>query len=139
MHAETLAVTRVVRAFADCWNAHDMKAFGDLFASDAEFVDVVGLWWNGRAAIRDAHTFTHRTIFKRSRLTLDDMSLRWPAPHVALARCRWTLAGHVASDGTPLPERRGILLNVLRKDGDRWRIIDAQNTDVIPGELSRPP
>jgi hypothetical protein len=58
---------------------------------------------------------------------------------VALARCRWTLAGHVASDGTPLPERRGILLNVLRKDGDRWRIIDAQNTDVIPGELSRPP
>jgi len=138
MDAETLAVSRVVRAFADAWNAHDMKAFGDLFASDAEFVNVVGLWWIGRAAIRDAHTFTHRTVFKHSRLTLDDVAIRWPAPQLALARCRWRLEGHVASDGKPLPARHGILQHVLRKDGDRWRILDSQNTDVIPGELSRP-
>lgn len=36
-------VIRVVEAFAECWNRHDMASFAELFAPDAEFVNVVGL------------------------------------------------------------------------------------------------
>lgn len=52
-------VTQVVRAFADCWNRHDMHAFGELFDPNAEFVNVVGLWWKGRDEITKAHALTH--------------------------------------------------------------------------------
>jgi uncharacterized protein (TIGR02246 family) len=43
MSTDTSTVTRVVNAFADAWNRHDMEALAQLFATDAEFVNVVGL------------------------------------------------------------------------------------------------
>lgn len=132
------AVTPVVQAFADCWNRHDMNAFADLFAPDAEFVNVVGLWWKGRAEIKAAHEFTHQTLFKNSRLTFAEVTTRFPTPQIAIARCRWNLAGHVTPEGAPLPERTGVLLNVLQQQGGKWLIIDSQNTDIIEGVASRP-
>ncbi len=131
-------VTNVVQAFAACWNRHDMDAFAQLFSEDAEFVNVVGLWWKGRAEIKAAHEFTHQSIFKNSRLNIAEVSTRFPVPGIAIARCRWKLEGHVTPAGAPLPERNGVLLNVLRQEGGRWSIIDAQNTDIIEGQLSRP-
>lgn len=131
-------VTQVVRAFADFWNRHDMHAFGELFDPDAEFVNVVGLWWKGREEIRKAHELTHATLFRHSRLTLSDVAVRFPVDGLAISRARWVLEGHDSPEGTPLPAREGILLNVLRRGSKGWSIIDSQNTDVIEGQLSRP-
>ncbi len=135
---EETKVSRVIESFAESWNRHDMKAFSELFAKDAEFVNVVGLWWKGREEIKAAHEFTHQTLFKNSRLTIAEVFTRFPVPKIAIARCRWNLEGHVTPDGAPLPERNGILLNVLLKDKNTWLIIDSQNTDIIEGVASRP-
>lgn len=134
----TAEVTRVVRSFAECWNRHDMNAFAELFAPDAEFVNVVGLWWKGRDEIRAAHQYTHSTLFRDSRLTVADVSVRFPLDGIAIARSRWVLEGHVSPAGEPLPPRHGVLVDVLRRTPAGWSIIDAQNTDIIEGELSRP-
>ena len=131
-------VERVVAAFAEAWNRHDMEAFAELFAPDAEFVNVVGMWWKGRAEIKAAHEFTHSTMFKSSRLTILETSVRFPAPQLAIARSRWLLENHVGPDGEPLPARHGVLVNLLARQGGRWSIIDAQNTDIIEGVVSRP-
>ena len=131
-------VSQVVQAFSDCWNRHDMNAFARLFASDAEFVNVVGLWWKGSDEIKKAHELTHATMFRESRLTIADMSIRFPVENIAIARSRWVLEGHVSPQGAPLPARKGILLNVLRRGPAGWSIIDSQNTDIIEGQLSRP-
>lgn len=131
-------VTKVVHAFAECWNRHDMNAFAELFAPDAEFVNVVGLWWKGREEIKKAHELTHASMFKNSRLTISEVAVRFPAGSIAIARARWVLEGHVSPDGAALPARNGILLNVLSLASGRWSIIDSQNTDIIEGALSRP-
>ena len=138
MSTDTSKVTGVVNAFAATWNRHDMEAFAQLFAADAKFVNVVGLWWKGRAEIRQAHEATHASMFKNSRLTILDTSVRFPLPQLAIARSRWRLEGHVGPDGQALPPRTGILLNVLTVDDGSWVIIDSQNTDVVEGALSRP-
>ena len=138
MSTATSEVTRVVNAFAETWNRHDMDAFAQLFAADAEFVNVVGIWWKGRPQIKEAHEFTHRTMFKDSRLTILDTSVRFPSPEFAIARSRWQLEGHVSPDGQALPPRTGILVNLLASDGGKWTIIDSQNTDIMEGALSRP-
>lgn len=135
---EIAEVTRVVESFVECWNRHDMNAFAELFSEDAEFVNVVGLWWKGRAEIKAAHAFTHRTIFKQSRLNIEEVFIRFPVPQIAITRCHWKLRGHVSPTGAPLPERSGILLNILRQKGNQWFIIDSQNTDIIEGVASRP-
>ena len=62
-----------------------MKAFTELFAEDAEFVNVVGLWWKGRDEIRKAHEFTHAKMFKDSQLTISEASVRFPADTIAIA------------------------------------------------------
>ena len=138
MSADVNEINRVVKAFAETWNKHDMNAFAELFSADAEFVNVVGLWWKGRAEIRGAHEATHQTIFKNSRLSINEISTRLPVPEIAIARCRWTLEGHVTPEGAPLPARHGVLVNTLRRHGTNWLIIDSQNTDIIEGVASRP-
>jgi len=138
MPAAIAEVNRVVAAFAESWNRHDMAAFAELFAPDAEFVNVVGIWWKGREDIRKAHEFTHSTMFRNSRLTMLDVSVRCPVPHLAIARSRWVLEGHVGPDGAALPARNGILVNVLTNVSGKWLIIDSQNTDIIEGAISRP-
>jgi uncharacterized protein (TIGR02246 family) len=138
MSAEITEVKHIVEAFAENWNKHDMNAFAELFSPDAEFVNVVGLWWKGREEIKAAHEFTHQTLFKNSLLTVTEVSVRFPTPQIAIARCGWKLEGHVTPEGSPLPVRNGILLNVLRHESSKWFIIDSQNTDIIEGVLSKP-
>ena len=132
------AVQNIVSAFAETWNRHDMQAFSELYAEDAEFVNVVGLWWKGRAQIRAAHEFTHQNLFRHSRLSIDKTAIRFPTPTIAIARCKWTLENHRTPEGIVLPARKGILVHVLARNATDWRIIDSQNTDIIEGELSRP-
>lgn len=138
MSPEVAEVNLVVNAFAEAWNRHDMNAFAELFAEDAEFVNVVGIWWKGRSQIKGAHEFTHQTMFKDSRLSIQEIDTRFPLPDISISRCRWTLEGHVSPEGQALPLRSGILVNTLQKFSDSWRIIDSQNTDVVEGALSRP-
>lgn len=139
MSTDATVVARTVEAFADCWNTHDMDAFAQLFSADAEFVNVVGLWWKGRDQIKGAHQFAHRSLFKNSALTLEEVAIRFPVPQVAIARCRWKLTGHVSPEGSPLPQRNGVLLNVLlRQASGGWLIVDSQNTDIIEDVVSRP-
>ncbi|MGE0826279.1 MAG: SgcJ/EcaC family oxidoreductase [Candidatus Binatia bacterium] len=137
MSTDTLEVSRVVNAFAEAWNRHDMEAFAQLFAADAEFVNVVGLWWKGRAEIRQAHEVMHASIFKNSHLTILETSVRFPVPQIAIARSRWCLEGHVSPEGQTLPPRMGFLVNVFTRDNATWVIIDSQNTDIVEGVLSR--
>ena len=138
MNLETEHALAVVSAFAAAWNRHDMAAFADLFAPDAEFVNVVGMWWKGKESIRSAHEFTHASMFKHSRLSILSTEVRFPVDEVAIARSRWTLEGHVSPDGAALPQRSGILLNVFWRCSRSWEIIDSQNTDIVEGVASRP-
>ena len=71
---ESAEVARVVEAFSESWNKHDMNAYTELFSPDAEFVNIVGFWWRRRAEIKAAHAFIHQTLFKNSRLSLRAVS-----------------------------------------------------------------
>jgi uncharacterized protein (TIGR02246 family) len=138
MASETSKVTAVVTSFAETWNRHDMAAFGQLFVMDAEFVNVVGLWWKGRRAIQSAHEFSHSGMFKNSRLTITATEVRFPVKEVAIARSTWLLEGHVTPEGEALPPRRGILVNILEQTAAGWKIIDTQNTDIVDGAMTQP-
>ena len=131
-------VNAIISAFSETWNRHDMAAFGELFAPDAEFVNVVGLWWKGKDAIRGAHEFTHSSMFRNSQLTILETEVRFPVPQIAIARSKWLLQGHVAPDGAALPPRNGILVNVLGQSLGTWKIIDSQNTDIVERVALRP-
>jgi uncharacterized protein (TIGR02246 family) len=125
-------------AFADSWNRHDMKDFAALFAADANFVNVVGIWWRSRAEIEDAHRATHETIFRDSRLDGDVVSVVELGPGLASVHYRWTLSDASAPDGSPAGVRQGILLLIVAQEQPTWRIKVAQNTDILPDMIAPP-
>lgn len=124
-------VRQTIERFAQVWNTHDMDAFADLFAEDADFVNIEGTRWRGRTAIKDAHQFVHKTIFKESRLTIEETTIRQLSQDVVVARSTWRLEGQTTMKGSPVPGRTGILTNVLVRSGSGWKIVVAQNTDIV--------
>ena len=59
---EHVAVSRIVNEYADAWNKHDMNALGQLFAPDADFVNVGGYRWKHRETLQKNHAYMHGTI-----------------------------------------------------------------------------
>jgi uncharacterized protein (TIGR02246 family) len=48
---QSVAADAVAAAFARAWNTHDVEAFRQIYADDAEWITVAGLRHNGQAAI----------------------------------------------------------------------------------------
>jgi uncharacterized protein (TIGR02246 family) len=121
------------RAFAAAWMARNADALADLFAEDADFVNVVGIWWEDRVAIRKAHHYGLTTFFRDSRLTVGRVKLREVAPGAAVVHARMILKGQRAPDGTEAGARHTILTFVMAERPDGWICVAAQNTDIVPG------
>ena len=133
---------KAVNDFAETWNRHDMAAFGNLFTTDADFVNVGGRWWKGRDEIQRNHAFMHATIpqdtsgvglparayglFKASTYRFDRIDVRFLGNDVAVAHGAWTMTG----DARTSEPRQGMMTFVLKLDGGRWLIAAAQNTEI---------
>jgi len=122
-----------VDLFIDAWNAHDITALGDLFADDADFIDVFGNWFKGRAAFEQVLAQRHRSVFRESRFARKDVAIRRVSPGLAIVHAVIELAGATSPDGQPLAPALGVMSYVMeRQDPNRWRILAFQNTAVMP-------
>ncbi len=118
--------------FAECWNAGDAAGLARLFADDADFVNVVGLWWRRRDDIERAHAYGFARIFAGARMRLLETRVR-PLGDTAVVHARWELTGQRTPEGAPAGTRRGVLVMVARRTATGWQAVAAQNTDRIPG------
>lgn len=124
----------VASAFAAAWMERDADALAALFTEDADFVNVVGIWWEDRAAIRKAHHYGLTTFFRTSRLSVGRTKVRRIGEDVAIVHARMILTGQLAPDGTEAGRRHTILTLVMaRQPDDGWLCVSAQNTDIVPG------
>lgn len=119
-------------AFASAWMARDADALAALFAKDADFVNVVGLWWRDRAAIHKAHDYGLTKIFADSTLTPGVVTCR-DLGDVAVVHCRFSLTGQTAPDRTKAGPRQTVMSFVMQRSATGWGCVSAHNTDVVPG------
>ncbi|KAA9008348.1 SgcJ/EcaC family oxidoreductase [Histidinibacterium aquaticum] len=112
--------------------ARDAAALAALFAEDADFVNVVGLWWEDRPAIGAAHHRGLTTFFAESRLALGRVKVRHLG-ETAVVHARLRLSGQTAPDGSVAEGRSTILVFVMAKQAKGWHCVAAQNTDIVPG------
>lgn len=83
----------LVERFAHAWNKGDAGGIASLFTSDADFVNVVGLWWRSREEIKRAHAYGFKRIFGGARLDLERVEVKHLADRVATVHGRWVLRG----------------------------------------------
>jgi uncharacterized protein (TIGR02246 family) len=128
---EESAVRDLVDSFAVAWNRHDGPALAALFTEDGDFVNVIGRWAQGRAAIAAVLNRNHPTIFRESHLAQTNVTIRSPRPEVAIVHARWNLSGERGQQDEVLPPRQGIITLLLTKEPGGWRIAAFQNTDIL--------
>jgi uncharacterized protein (TIGR02246 family) len=120
--------------FVEAWNRRDPDRIAALFDEDAEFVNVTGLWWHNREAIRRAHAYGLEQIFSRSTLRLGTVRVKWLADEIAVVHARMTLSGQTPADGVASPGVRMTIFSfVVHRTPEGWSCASAQNTDVVPG------
>ncbi len=119
--------------FAAAWMNRDAEALAALFVEDADFVNVVGLWWHNRADIQRAHAYGLRVIFDQSTLRAGGIRTRSLGEGYAVVHCRWHLTGQRDPAGELLGERTAVMVFVAEQTPLGWQVVTAQNTDVIPG------
>jgi uncharacterized protein (TIGR02246 family) len=120
--------------FARAWNARDPDALAALFAEDAEFVNVTGLWWHDRASIRKAHAYGLERIFNQSTLVVHETTVNQLRDDVAIVHARMRLTGQTPLGRITQPgSRENVFSFVVHRTGNEWLCASAHNTDVVPG------
>lgn len=123
------------KRWVQAWNERNAEVLANLFVEDAEFVNVVGLWWHDRHAIWKAHDYGLKVIFKDSFLELRKVSTRMITDRVALVHARMKLSGQTAFGDVREPsDRKNLFSFILEKRAKGWVCISAHNTDIIPGK-----
>jgi uncharacterized protein (TIGR02246 family) len=125
-------IRQVIQRWGEAWNDHDMTAMATLVSDDADFVNVWGMHWRGRAQIEREHAERHRAQFKESVWTTREARVQFLRPDVALVHLTWSMAGGRDPDGTPRPPREGLFTWIMLKEPGKWRIRAAHNTNVTP-------
>ena len=123
----------VARAFFDAWNSGDADALAELFVPDADFVNVVGIWWRSARQIRKAHDYGFKRIFQNGHLRIVDLKTRELSPDIHVVHSVSTLDGQTSLDGSEAGQRVAVISMVTQRQEDGFRIVSCQNTDRVEG------
>lgn len=132
---------RIAELWVGAWNDRDADRLSALFDEEAEFVNVTGLWWHDREAIRQAHAYGFDTIFEASTISLLEKRLTWvigtpdgTGRAACVVHAKMKLEGQSSVDEVEKPGvRRTLFSFVVRRTEGRWICVSAHNTDVVPG------
>jgi len=79
-----------VHAFFECWSRQDAEGLAALFLSDADFVNVLGIWRRNARAIRKAHAYGFERIFPNAKLNIEDLTGYFPSNVVLRRNCTFS-------------------------------------------------
>lgn len=119
----------LIDSFADALNQRDASALTSLFTDDADFVDFLGHWLRGPAAIRDGHLRAFAGLLGAGTMIWRDVVVDAFDADAFVGHGLWTIPAHEHIDGSPLPERHGVVTFLLRSTPDGLRIRAGQNTE----------
>ncbi len=124
----------IPKLFVEFWNQRRADALSMLFKEDADFVNVVGLWWNNRKDIFKAHDYGLKVIFNNSSLSVIHIKTKLISGNFAVVHAKLKLEGQSSVKGIEAGKRKNILSFVVTKDEKGlWKAVSAQNTDIVGG------
>jgi uncharacterized protein (TIGR02246 family) len=109
-----------------------MKLYVSYMTEDVEWVNVVGMWWKGKAQVYQAHQAFHQTIFKDRAIHEPELVvMRLVAPDAVIVTSRTPTDGYTSPSGHVEPPSRSLLTMVFVKQGGKWLIAEGHNTTVV--------
>ena len=138
---DAAAIRAIVDRRRDAWNRHDMDAWVADTMPDVEWINVVGMHWKGREAVRRAHAVIHKGLFAKSRLLPpEQIEMRQIAPNVVIETHINRIEGAgLRPDGKPYPYDGNLMTMVFVKSPEGWRIAHAHNGHIDKQAAARDP
>jgi uncharacterized protein (TIGR02246 family) len=125
-----------IEQFTAAWNKHDASAFALLFTEDADFTNVFGQSFHGRAAIEAQQVPIFATMFKNSHISVKEIRVRLIHHSLASVDVSWTMSGAKDFNGNPWRNRRGLMNLIMKKVPGTWLILVMHNRDLPPISLN---
>ncbi|MBC7796409.1 MAG: SgcJ/EcaC family oxidoreductase [Pyrinomonadaceae bacterium] len=133
------AIENVITAFIESWNLKNIEKFGALFAENADFVGVTGLWTIGRETIIKRHLEGFGNMQSKSRLEIIKTEIKFLSEVIGIAHSNWKMSGQQSIDGMELSDKKGVWTVVLQKQvSENWLIIALHNSNIVPPEQAHP-
>ena len=118
---DSLAIIQVISGYETTFNQKDPKAYANLFAEDADFVNWQGKVAHGRDSIEAFHIRTFRNL-RTTQLKFISYTIRFIKPDVAYVDINLVNTNMTTPDGKPLPNREVMLVWVMTKEQGKWFI-----------------
>ena len=118
---DSIAITKVISNYESTFNQKDAKAYGNLFAVDADFVNWQGKVAFGRDSIEEFHLRTFKHL-RTTQLKFISHRIRFIKPDVAAVDINLVNINMTTPDGKPLPNREVRLVWVMTRENDKWFI-----------------
>lgn len=129
------AIQAQVSQMVSDWNTHEFKNMDSYMTEDVEWVNIVGMWWKGRAEVKAAHQGNFGAFFKGVPFKQKSLQTRFLTKDVAVATLISNVGEFFPPDGidhgnNKMPASDDILTLVFVKKNEKWLIASGQNTVV---------
>jgi len=129
--ADERAIRDIEAQWEAAWNRHDVPALVRSFAPEADVVNLSGAWFKGRDRFAASLEELHGGRAKESVWKMEEISVKFLTPEIALVHAYWNARGERSSDGSPLPARHGLITRVDVKRNGQWVIVASHATEVL--------
>jgi len=126
----------VATEFVAAWNKNDARALTALFTTDGDLINPAGRVARGTTGVETLLTEEHNGQFKGTRLSLPQKHLRFLKQDIAIVDYEYEISHVRGSDGKET-SIKGLVSNVLHKNGDKWLIAACRPSIPAPLPGSR--
>lgn len=129
-------IKKLIMSLQDAMNAPDLntykKAYSELFTDNTDWINSVGMYWQGKKNVLLAHETYFDTAFKNGGWLFTDMTIRQIGFHsaVVVVTEHTTKETHTSSGDRVQPGGESRLSFVVVKQNGKWLISHGHNTSV---------
>jgi uncharacterized protein (TIGR02246 family) len=137
--SDTTSIENILQEEITSWNNGDAVTYSKHFAEEGTFTNILGMFFTGHKAFLDRHVEIFNGRFRKTKLELKIVSLKFVSSDVAIVETLTWVSGF-SKEGPPagvhLDDKGRLttrLLQVMARNGDDWKIMTYHNVDLKPG------
>jgi uncharacterized protein (TIGR02246 family) len=123
-------VRQAVESFYAAFNTHGFERASEFTTEDWNHINPFGGWTRGRQAVLKELKDVHSTFLKGVSESVEDMSVRFATPDVAVVTVTSRISTYTTPDKVKHENERHIKTFVVVKRSGRWLIMQDQNTII---------
>jgi uncharacterized protein (TIGR02246 family) len=138
--ADETAIQQILAHFTSDWNKNDFSDMKDYLTTDCNWVNVVGMRWNGLKEVQFAHQAFANTMFKGVKLETLNSEIHFLLADIAIVYWRSHIGTYYTNQGKiKAGDCDALGTVVVVKQGGKWMIRSTENVDVVAEAVAHDP